>query len=114
MCGIGISSKGNYITNGFSAWANPGTSRFNSCRMGRVGNMHEQSDTNDNKDKYEQDRAEDKEFMFYLALCGRRHSGSSVGRPGFPFINLRKCLRILIILSLLRWNSSCVFLVTCK
>ncbi len=30
--------------------------------------MHKQSDTNDNEDKYEQDRAEDKEFMFYLAL----------------------------------------------
>src|SRR6266487_1575555 len=52
VCGIGISSKGDYITNGFPAWANPGTSWCNSCMMGRVDNMNKKSDTNDDEDKY--------------------------------------------------------------
>ncbi len=30
--------------------------------------MNKKSDTNDNEDKYEQDRAEDHEMMFSLAL----------------------------------------------
>ena len=54
MCGIGVSSKGDYIANGFSARTNPGTSRFNGCRMGRVGNIYKKFDTNDNEEKDEQ------------------------------------------------------------
>jgi len=68
MRGIGISSKGDYITNGFPIWTNPGAPWFNSSRMGRVGNTNKKSDTNDYEDKYEQDRAEYNEMMFYPAL----------------------------------------------
>ncbi len=65
---IGVGSKGDNITNGISVRAEPGASRFDSRRMGRVGNMHKKSDTNDNEDEYEQDRTQEREFMFYGAL----------------------------------------------
>ena len=67
VCRIRVSSKENYITNGVSSWAEPGTSRFVSCRLDRVVNMYQKSDTDASEDKYEYNRTQEREFMFYRA-----------------------------------------------
>ena len=56
MRGIGVRSEGDLISYRVSTRAEPGASRFDCCRSGRVGNMCKQNDAYDNEDKYEQDR----------------------------------------------------------
>ena len=56
MRGIGVGSKEDLISYGFSARTEPGASRFDCYRLRRVGSMHKHYDTQHNEDKYEQER----------------------------------------------------------